>query len=174
MKETIQDLIERRSCRKYLPEQIPNEVLNTVLKAGTYAPNGLGKQSSVIVVVQDPETLKTISALNGKAAKNPMPNPFYGAPTLLIVFADRTVPTYQYDGALVMGNLLNAAHAVGLGSCYIFRAKQVFETPEGKELMKKWGLSDDYEGVGNCILGYAAEDGVKPASPRKENYIIWD
>lgn len=171
MKETLQDLKTRRSCRKYQSKQISDEELDAILEAGTYAPTGMGLQSPVIVVIKDKETIAKLSKLNA-AVMNSNSDPFYGAPTVLIVFADKKVGTYLEDGALVMGNLLNAAHAVGVGSCYIYRAREVFETKEGKDLLKKWGLSEDYIGIGNCILGYAADGGVRAAAPRKSNYIV--
>lgn len=171
MNEALEVLKTRRSCRKYLPEQVREEELEKILEAGTYAATGMGRQSPVIVVVQDPDTVKKISAMNAKIMGTSS-DPFYGAPTVAIVFADSNIRTYLYDGALVMGNLMNAAHAVGVASCYIFRAKEVFETEEGKALMRTWGVPEHYEGIGNCILGYAAEGGIKEAAPRKENYII--
>ncbi len=172
MQSTIQDLKERRSCRKYRPEQVRKEELDTILEAGTYAPTGMGKQSPKIVVVQNPELVRKIAQMNAAVA-GMKGDPFYGAPTVLIVFANRQIPTWHEDGSLVMGNLLNAAHAVGVDSCFIFRARQVFETEEGKELMHQWGLSEDYVGIGNCILGYRVEGGVKEAAPRKADYIVW-
>ena len=171
MKETLQDLKERRSCRAYLPEQITDEQLNAILEAGTYAPTGMGKQSPRIVVIQDPELIKKMSEMNA-AVMNADTDPFYGAPTLLIVFADPAARTYVYDGALVIGNLLNAAHAVGVASCYIFRAKEVFATQEGKAYMRKWGIPETLEGIGNVILGYPAEGAIKEAAPRKADYIV--
>ncbi len=171
MNKTLVDLKNRRSCRKYLEQQIEEEQLNAILEAGTYAPTGMGRQSPVIVVVQKPELLKELSRLNATVMGSES-DPFYGAPTLLIVLADPQIPTYLYDGALVMGNLLNAAQAVGVGSCYIFRAKEVFDSPEGKKLLKQWGLPERMVGVGNCILGYAAEDGIRPPLPRKQGYIV--
>ena len=171
MKETLIDLKERRSCRKYLPQQIKEEELNAILAAGTYAPTGMGAQSPVIVVVQKPELIEKISKMNAKVMGQDI-DPFYGAPTVLIVLADTQRPTYLYDGALVMGNLMNAAQAVGVDSCYIFRAKEVFASEEGKALLKEWGIPEHYEGIGNCILGYRAEGGVKEAAPRKVDYII--
>ncbi|MDD6771505.1 MAG: nitroreductase [Inconstantimicrobium porci] len=169
MKETLEDLKTRRSCRNYRNEQIKDEELNAVLEAGTYAPTGMGMQSPKMVVVQDKETVAKLSKMNG-AVMGSSNDPFYGAPTVVIVFADKNRGTYLEDGSLVMGNLLNAAHAVGLGSCWIHRAKEVFETEEGKELMKKWGITDNYVGIGNCILGYAEE--FVPAKPRKADYIV--
>lgn len=171
MKETLIDLKERRSCRKYLPQQIKEEELNAILEAGTYAPTGMGAQSPVIVVVQKPELIEKISKMNAKVMGQDI-DPFYGAPTVLIVLADTQRPTYLYDGALVMGNLMNAAQAVGVDSCYIFRAKEVFASEEGKALLKEWGIPEHYEGIGNCILGYRAEGGVKEVAPRKADYII--
>lgn len=171
MKETLKDLKERRSCRKYLPEQIKAEELDAILEAGTYAPTGMNRQHPIIVAVSDKETRDKIAKMNA-AVMGSDNDPFYGAPTVLVVFADTSFNTYIYDGALVMGNLMNAAQAVGVDSCYIFRAKEVFETQEGKAMMKSWGIPETYEGIGNCILGYRAEGGVKEAGPRKEGYIV--
>lgn len=171
MNETLKTLKERRSCRKYLPKQVEEAVLDAILEAGTYAPTGMNRQAPVIVAVQDPETVKKISMLNA-AVMGADTDPFYGAPTVLVVLADPAVRTYLHDGALVMGNLMNAAHAVGVDSCYIFRAKEVFETEEGKELLRQWGIPENFVGIGNCILGYGAEGGKREASPRKANYIV--
>lgn len=171
MKETLRDLKERRSCRAYLPEQIREEALAAILEAGTYAPTGMGRQSPVIVAVQDPETRNALSRMNA-AVMGRDGDPFYGAPTVVVVLADPEIGTYLYDGVLVMGNLMNAAQAVGVDSCYIFRAKEVFETAEGKALLRKWGIPGRYVGIGNCILGYGAPGGKKEAAPRKENYIV--
>ena len=171
MRETLRDLKERRSCRAYLPEQIGEEALAAILEAGTYAPTGMGKQSPVIVAVQDPETRNALSQMNA-AVMGRDGDPFYGAPTVVVVLADPEIGTYLYDGVLVMGNLMNAAQAVGVDSCYIFRAKEVFETAEGKALLRKWGIPERYVGIGNCILGYGAPGGKKEAAPRKEGYIV--
>lgn len=171
MKETLQDLKTRRSCRKYRPEQIKEEELNAILEAGTYAPTGMGRQSPVIVAVQDKKTVAKLSKLNADVTGSKS-DPFYGAPTVVVVIADKNIHTYLEDGVLVMGNLLNAAHSVGVDSCFIYRAKEVFESEEGKALLKQWGLGDNYVGIGNCILGYAAEGGVAKAAQRKSNYII--
>ena len=171
MKETIQDLTTRRSVKKYQPTQINRADLEKILKAGMNAPSGMGRQSAVMVVVQEPDTVKQLSRMNAEVM-GVHTDPFYGAPTVIIVFADKEVPTYKEDGSLVMGNLLNAAHALGLGSCWIHRAKEVFNSAEGKALMKKWGLKDSLEGIGHCILGYG--EGPEPAEkPRKDDYIVW-
>ncbi|MDY3918631.1 MAG: nitroreductase [Candidatus Limivivens sp.] len=170
MKETLQDLKTRRSCRKFKPEQIRREELDQILEAGTYAPTGMGMQSPIMVVIQDKETIARLSRMNA-AVMGSTSDPFYGAPTIIIVLADRSRGTYLEDGSLVMGNLLNAAHALGIGSCWIHRAKEEFESPEGRELLKQWGIQGDYVGIGHCILGY--EDGVPaPAKPRKDHYIV--
>lgn len=171
MDKTLSDLKERRSCRKYLPKQVEKEKLEAILEAGTYAPTGMGKQSPVIVAIQDSKLIQKIAKLNAQVM-NIDKDPFYGAPTLVIVLANPEIRTYLYDGALVMGNLLNAAQAVGVDSCYIFRAKEVFATEEGKELLKQWNIPTNYEGIGNCILGYRAEGGVKEPLPRKSDYIV--
>lgn len=172
MNETLEVLKTRRSCRKYLKTQIKREELEQILEAGTYAATGMGRQSPVIVVLQDPEVIAEVSKLNAAVAGG-AGDPFYGAPTVLVVLADRTIPTYRDDGALVMGNLMNAAHAVGVDSCFIYRAREVFDTEEGKALLKKWGVPENYEGIGNCILGYGDEGGIKEAAPRKKDYVIW-
>ena len=122
MKETVQDLKTRRSVKKYRPDQITKNELIQVLEAGMNAPTGMNRQSPVMVAVQDPETVKQLSSMNA-AVMGVSSDPFYGAPTVIVVLADSTVPTYLYDGSLVMGNLLNAAHALGLGACWIHRAK---------------------------------------------------
>ena len=171
MNETLKTLKQRRSCRKYQTRQVEAAALDAILEAGTYAPTGMNRQAPVIVAVQDKATRDQIAKMNA-AVMGMDTDPFYGAPTVLVVLADPAVRTYVYDGALVMGNLMNAAHAVGVDSCYIFRAKEVFATEEGKQLLRAWGVPDHFEGIGNCILGYREEGGVKPASPRKENYIV--
>ena len=171
MNETLKVLRERRSVRKYKAEQITDGELNVILDAGTWAPTGMGKQSPVMVVVQDAETIAYMSRLNAEIQGRPGTDPFYGAPTVVVVLADGTNPNWLRDGSLVMRNLMNAAASLNVGSCWINRAIELFDRAEGKELLKKWGLPEHYRGVGNCILGYA--DGPLPApKPRKENYII--
>lgn len=168
--ETLNSIKERRSIRAYKPEQIKDEELDLVLEAGTYAPTGMGKQSPKMVVVQDKETVELLSRLNAEVM-GVTSDPFYGAPTIVIVFADKNVPTYVEDGSLVLGNLMLAAYAVGLGSCWINRAKEVFAGEEGKKLMAKWGVPENYVGVGHCALGYM--DGELPhAKERKKDYIL--
>ena len=168
MNETIKNLIERRSCRKYESKQIKDEELNAILKAGEYAPSGMGLQSPKMVVLQNKETIKKISKLNAIIMEKDI-DPFYSAPTVIVVLADKTKMTYIEDGSLVLGNLMNAAHSLGIGSCWIHRAKEEFATEEGKELLKEWNIPDNYVGIGHCILGYPCGKLQEP-KPRKEDY----
>lgn len=156
MNETIKNLVERRSCRKYSSTQIKEDELNSVLKAGEYAPTGMGMQSPIIVVLQNKSIIDKLSKINAKIMGKDE-DPFYGAPTVLVVLADKNIGTYIEDGSLVLGNLMNAAYSLGLGSCWIHRAKEEFETDEGKELLKEWNISENYVGIGHCILGYPEE-----------------
>lgn len=167
--DTLQCLKERRSVRAYKPEQIKESELNAILEAGKYAPTGRGAQSPVMVVVQDKETIAALSKMNAAVMGRDV-DPFYGAPTVVIVLADKNYNTHVEDGSLVMGNLMNAAYAVGVDSCWIHRAKEMFESEEGKAYLKKWGIEGDYVGVGNCILGYR-EGNLPSPKPRKENYV---
>ena len=165
MNETIKNLVERRSCRKYSSTQIKEDELNSVLKAGEYAPTGMGMQSPIIVVLQNKSIIDKLSKINAKIMGKDE-DPFYGAPTVLVVLADKNIGTYIEDGSLVLGNLMNAAYSLGLGSCWIHRAK---EADEGKELLKEWNISENYVGIGHCILGYPEEK--SEAKPRKDGYI---
>lgn len=170
MNKTLEDLKNRRSIRRYKPEQVSREELDTVISAGICAPTGMNRQSPIIVAVQDRETVKLLSKMNA-AVMCTDNDPFYGAPTVLVVLADANSKHAVQDGSLVMGNLMNAAQAIGLGSCWINRAREVFDTAEGKALLKKWGIEGEYIGVGNCILGYPDES---PAmKPRKDNYVYY-
>lgn len=169
--EAFENLVTRRSVRQFKADPIPKELLEKVIEAGTFAPTAMNWQTPVILAVTNKELRDRISAWNAKVIGGDM-DPFYGAPVVLIVLADRSKPTYLYDGSLVMGNLLNAAHALGLASCWIHRAKEEFEAEEGKALLKELGIEGDYEGIGHCILGYPAGDPV-PAAPRKEHYVYW-
>ncbi len=163
-------LLERRSIRKYKDTPVPSELIDKILEAGTFAPTGMNRQTPVIVAVTNKETRDLLEKENAKVMGDETKKPFYGAPAVIVVFYDPEVYTSFEDGCLVMGNLLNAAHAVGLGSWWIHRAKEVFMTAEGKELMKKWGIPENYIGVGNCIIGYADE--APEAKPRKANYTV--
>ncbi|GHV70920.1 diguanylate cyclase [Spirochaetia bacterium] len=171
-KSTLDDLKARRSVKAYKPDQVTDADLEAILEAGTFAPTGAGAQAAVIVAVQNEAVRDQLERLNADVLKNPSAKPFYGAPTVLAVVVDKTKPTPLEDGALVLGNLQNAAYALGVDSCWIHRAKEVFESAEGKDLLKKWGLDPSvYFGVGFCILGYAS--GERPtAKPRKPDYVI--
>lgn len=171
MNETLRILENRRSCHNFKPDMITDEELNAVIKAGTYAPTGMGKQSPIIIAITNPDKVKEFSKANA-AIMGANIDPFYGAPVILVVLADKTVPTYKYDGSLVMGNLLNAAESLGLGSIWIHRAKEEFESDFGKNLLKELGIEGDYEGIGHCALGYKAEPS-KAAAPRKDHYVYY-
>ena len=167
--EAMKNLLERRSIRRYKDTQVPDELLDQVLEAGLYAPSGMNTQNTIMVAVRDKETRDLLSKLNA-AVMGSQNDPFYGAPCVIVVLGNEEKYLAVENGSLVLGNLQNAAHALGLGSCWIHRAYQVFESPEGKELLKKWGLPEKLRGVGNCILGYPDED---PAPrPRLEGRIV--
>ena len=175
MNTTMQDLLTRRSIRSYTDQIPPKEVVEEICKAGTFAPTGMNRQAPIIVAVTNREVRDRLSQLNaGVFGKDNDMDPFYGAPVVLVVLADTTAAfTWKEDGSLVMGNLLNAAHAKGLGSCWIHRAKEVFETEEGKAILTELGIdANKYVGIGNCILGYVKGD-YPEAKPRKENYVYW-
>ena len=157
MNEAYKNLIERRSIRKYNNTKVSHDLMEKIVRAGQFAPSGMNRQIYAFVVVKDEELVAKLSKMNADAM-NSSSDPFYGAKSLIIVFADTNAPTYLYDGALAMGNLMNAANALGVDSCWIHRAKEVFETTEGKEMKKTWGLPESYEGIGHCILGYREEE----------------
>ncbi|MBR4700460.1 MAG: nitroreductase [Oscillospiraceae bacterium] len=167
--ETLTTLKTRRSCRAYKAEHVEEEKLNAIVEAGTYAPTGMGKQSPIILVIKDQEIRSKLAKINAAAVGMEI-DPFYGAPELIVVLANKDIPTYVYDGSLVMGNMLNAAADLGVASCWVHRAKEEFESEEGKEILKKLGIEGNYEGIGNLILGYAAKPAGE-AAPRKANYV---
>ena len=167
---TLDALITRRSVRSYRPGPVPADLLDKVIEAGTYAPTGMGRQSPIIIAVTNKALRDKLSALNAQIMGTDS-DPFYGAPAVLVVLAQKDIPTHVYDGSLVLGNLMNAAHELGLASCWIHRAKEEFELPEGRALLEELGLDPDaYEGIGHCILGYAAGDEPAP-KPRKDGYV---
>ena len=173
MNQTIHDLKTRRSIRKFKDEKISEEDLKTILEAGTYAPTGRGLQSPKIVVIQDVEKIMELSDWNRSFFPTEVPDDldsFYGAKTLLIVLADSEIPTWIEDGSSVLAVLVNAAHAIGVGSCWIHRARDEFASKKGKELLKEWGIPERYEGVGHVVLGYPDMEAPE-ALPRKEDYI---
>jgi nitroreductase len=169
--EVLKAIYERRSVKKYTDKPVPAEILDEILKAGSWAANGKAWQAPVMVAVTDPETREILRRLNATILGNPEADPFYGAPTVVVVLSDSERFTYVEDGSLVIGNMMLAAHSLGVDSCWIHRAREMFETEEGKALKAKWGLGDNYVGVGNCILGYRNVE-IPATRPRKENYII--
>lgn len=171
MSNTMDTLLERRSIRKYKPDMVSKELIDQIVKAGIYAPTGRGMQSPIILAVTNKELRDRLSALNAKVMGADM-DPFYGAPVVLVVLADKSCPTYIYDGSLVMGNMMLAAHELGLGSCWIHRAKEVFASEEGKKILSDLGIEGDYEGIGNCVIGYA-DMPLPNAAPRKDNYVYY-
>lgn len=172
MDAILKNICTRRSVRKFRPDLPPAELIHQVAEAGTYAASGRGRQSPIILEITDKKTRDLLSKVNAEIM-GVSSDPFYGAPAVLVVLADHTIPTWVEDGSLVLGNLLLAASSIGLGSCWINRAREVFDTREGKELLRKWGLDPErYRGVGNCILGYPAPGGVKAAAPRKPDYVV--
>lgn len=160
----------RRSIRAYKPDAVPEELLNAVLEAGTYAPTGRGKQSPVIIAITDKEVRERISKLNA-AVMGTDSDPYYGAPVIVLVLGDSTANTYVEDCSCVLENLMLAAHAVGLGTVWVHREREIFESEEGKALLKEWGLPDTLRGVGSVALGYAEAE-APTAAPRKDNYIV--
>lgn len=172
MNTTINDIITRRSVKKYLDKPVATELIEEIVKAGTYAPTGRNMQSPIILAVTNKQLRDRLSEINAEilGAKS---DPFYGAPVVLVVLAKKDVRTRVYDGSVVMENLMLAAHSLGLGSCWIHRAKETFEQEEFKQLLCELGVTDEYEGIGNCIIGHAAPDALKPQPPRKENYVVW-
>ncbi len=169
--EAFEVLLNRRSVRDFKEDPIDEATLDAVLKAGTYAPTAGGTQGVKIVAVRTPEYVSAVKALNAKVLGNGVKDPYYGANTILIVFATPESRTPQLDGAAVTTNLVNAAYAAGLGSCWINRPQQMFAMEEGKALLKEWGLSEDLQGIASIALGWPG--GEKPvAKARKKDYIV--
>ena len=171
MNEVIKNIEERRSIRKYKDEMISKEIIEKIVEAGTFAASGIGRQSSIIIAITNKDVRDKLSKLNAKIMGENT-DPFYGAPVVLVVLAKKDIQTHIYDGSLVMENLMLAANSLGIGSCWIHKAKEEFETVKGKEILRSLGINpDEYEGIGNCILGYKDEQGK--LEPRKENYVYY-
>lgn len=167
----LEKMKTRRSIRKFKSEMVSKEIIDKIVEAGTYAASGMNRQPAIIIAVTNKELRDKLAKMNAEIMGTNA-DPFYGAPVVLIVLADKTMPTYLYDGSLVMGNLMLAAHELGVGSCWIHRAKEEFETEEGKEILKSLGITGEYEGIGHCVLGYV--DGEYPdVKPRKENWVYY-
>lgn len=173
MNETLKVLETRRSCRNFKPDIVEQDKLDAIIKAGTYAATGKGLQAPIIIAVTNKELRDQIAEENRKIGGwDEGFDPFYGAPVILIVLADKNIRTYQYDGSLVLGNLMNAAESLDVNSIWIHRAKEEFESDFGKKILADLGIEGDYEGIGHCALGYAAAP-VNEAAPRKENYVYY-
>lgn len=169
MNDTLNVLKSRYSTKKYTSKPVPEGVLEQILEAGLYAPTGMNNQKAVMVAVTDKATRDILSKMNAEILGSES-DPFYNAPCVVVVLSDPERSTWVEDGSLVMGNLMNAATALEVGSCWIHRAREMFDTPQGKELLKKWGIPENYRGIGNCILGYP--DGEPVRKPRQEGRII--
>lgn len=173
MNSIIESMISRRSIRKYKADMVPKEIIDEIIMAGTYAASARGEQSAIIISVTNKELRDKLSKMNAAIGGwNKDFDPFYGAPVVLIVLAKKDCINRVYDGSLVMGNLMLAAHSLGIGSCWIHRAKEEFESKEGKEILKALGINEEYEGIGHCILGYP-EGASKEPVPRKDNYVFY-
>ena len=173
MGEVLKEMKERRSIRKYKADMVPQEILDQIIEAGLYAASGMGGQNTIIIQVTKKELRDEISRMNCKIGGwEDGFDPFYGAPAMLIVLGKKDWPTHVYDGSLVMGNLMLAAHDLGIGSCWIHRAKEEFETQWGIDLLKSLGVEGEYEGIGHCALGYAEGETPK-AADRKESRVFY-
>ena len=170
--DAIENMRTRRSVKKYNSDAVPQELIEKILEAGTYAPTGRNAQAPIILAVTNRRVRDDLSKINAEIMGAPEgPDPFYGAPVVLVVLADKARNTRVYDGSLVMGNMMLAAHALGLGGCWIHRAKETFEREEGKVLLKSLGIEGEYEGIGNCVIGYP--DHAPETKPRKENWVYY-
>ncbi len=166
--ETMQTILSRRSVKSYLDRPVEKELIEKIVEAGMYAATGRNLQSPIILAITNRQVRDELSKINAEIM-GAAGDPFYGAPVVLVVLADKNCRTRVYDGSLVMGNMLLAAHDLGLGACWIHRAKETFEREEGKALLKQLGIEGEYEGIGNCVLGYP--ETLPAAKPRKENWV---
>lgn len=171
MNNLYEAILSRRSVKSFTDEQVPKELLEQVIEAGRYAPSGMNAMAPIFIAVQDPEVIAKLSKMNAQVMGIDG-DPFYGAPTVILVLSNRERSTWLEDGSLALGNLQLAAHALGLGSCWIHRCRQMFESEEGQALLKEWGVEGDYAGVGCCILGYQ-KDAPKPRVPRRDGQVFY-
>ena len=169
--DAMQNLLTRKSVKKYKSDPVPQELIEKIVEAGTYAPTGRNAQAPIILAVSNRQVRDELMKLNAKILGAEGSDPFYNAPIVLVVLAAKERNTRVYDGSCVMENLMLAAHALGLGSCWIHRAKETFELPEGKAILQSLGIEGEYEGVGNCIIGYP--DHEPEPKPRKENWVYY-
>ena len=173
MNDILNNMKERRSIRRFKSADVPKELLEQIIEAGLYAPSGMGKQAAAIVAVTNRELRDRIAEDNRKIGDwEEGFDPFYGAPVILIVLGNKEVPTHLYDGSLVMENLMLAAHACGLGSIWIHRAKEEFEMKYYRDLLEKLGLEGEWEGIGHCAVGYPDCEPPR-AAERKPGRVVW-
>ncbi len=172
MTQVLDAIISRRSCKNFKPDPVPHDIVEQVVQAGLYAPSGGNRQPVKILAVTNKETRDQLSRLNSKYDSAGRIDPFYGAPVVLAVVVEKSIPTALNDGSLALGNMLLAAHSLGIGSCWIHRAREVFEDEEAKALLRSLGLEGDYLGIGHCVLGYPVEPAGAPL-PRKENRAFY-
>lgn len=170
MNEVLNCIKTRRSIKKYKSDAVPSELIEKIIEAGTYAPSGMNKQSAIILAIENKEVRDNLSKINAEIMGTTN-DPFYNAPVLLVVLAKKDFFTHVYDGSVVIENMLLAAHSLGLGACWIHRAKETFETEYGKNLLKSLGIEEEYEGIGNCVIGYPDMEPIE--KPRKENYVYY-
>ena len=168
---TLETIKSRRSTKNFKPDPVPEEILEQIIEAGTWAPTGKNRQAPIIIAVTDKATRDMLSRMNAQVLGADI-DPFYGAPVVLVVLSDKQVNTYVHDGSLVMGNLMLAAEELGVGSCWIHRAKEEFESEEGKAWLKSLGIEGDYEGIGHCVIGYPQGE-PRPTPERKKNYVYY-
>lgn len=162
--DTMEAILTRRSVKRYRPDPVPDGLIDKVVEAGLYAASGMNRQSPILIAVTDKCLRDRLSAMNARIL-GMQTDPFYGAPAVIAVLADRSIPTAVCDGSLAIGNMMLAAHDLGLGSCWIHRAEEEFDSPEGKAILRELGIDGDYVGVGHCIIGYA--DGPPPEAPAR-------
>ena len=173
MNDTINTLIKRRSVRSYLDKPVEKEKLDEIIKAGEYAATASGKQSPTMILITNKDEINALEKINAEITGNPASHPFYGAGVVIMVLGDPNNKNTVYDGSLVMGNLMNAAASLGLGSCWIHRAKETLEREDGKALLKKWGVNGDYIGIGHLIVGYTNDPVLADGPARKSNYTYY-
>ena len=173
MNAVLENIVTRRSIRKYKPDLPAQEDIDTIIQAGLAAANGMGKQASIIVAVTNREVRDRLSRINSKIGGwKPDFDPFYGAPAVLVVLSAKDWRNRVYDGSLVIGNMMLAAHSLGIGSCWIHRAKEEFELPEWQQWLKSLGVEGEWEGIGHCILGYP-EGEIPKAAPRHPHRVFY-
>lgn len=170
MNEAINNILKRKSTKKFKSTSVPADIIDTVINCGIHAASGMNKQETIVVAVTDKDVIARLTEINGKI-RGTENDQFYGAPAILIVLGKSDNYTRVYDGSLVLGNMMLAAEALGVGSCWIHRAKETFEMPEWKEWLKSIGVDGEYEGIGHLALGYP--DMTPPEKPRREGRIIY-